>query len=55
MWSGNILLGFRAPLAVLSALALSGCVIGPANSQWFSESMLEELRTQQAYADFIPA
>ena len=51
--------GFRAPVLALSALALpvlgmGGCVIMPANSAW-SASMLEELRTQQAYADFISA
>ena len=46
---------FRAATAALSALALSGCALGPATPSWFSAEMLEELRTQQEYADFITA
>jgi tetratricopeptide (TPR) repeat protein len=60
MWSGKVPPGFRARLALfsgaaLSALAMSGCAISPAAPPWFSAEMLEELRTQQEYADFITA
>jgi tetratricopeptide (TPR) repeat protein len=60
MWSGTLTPGFRARLALfsgaaLSALALGGCAMSPAAPPWFSEAMLEELRTQQEYADFITA
>ncbi len=60
MWSGKLASGFRARLAfisgaALSALAFGGCAITPAAPPWFSAEMLEELRTQQEYADFITA
>lgn len=40
---------------MLSALAMGGCTILPVNASWMSANMLEELRTQQEYADFISA
>lgn len=46
--------GLRATLAMLSALAIGGCA-GPGTPSWFSSTMMEELRTQQEYADFIAA
>ena len=55
MRSGFLSPAFRAAAAALSALAVSGCALGPATPSWFSAEMLEELRTQQEYADFITA
>lgn len=45
----------RAPLAGLCALAISGCTMLPLQPPWFSQAMLDELRTQQEYSDFISA
>lgn len=45
----------RAPVAVLCALAIGGCAIMPLQPSWYSQAMLEELRTQQEYSDFISA
>lgn len=45
----------RAPLAGLCALAISGCTMLPLQPSWFSQAMLDELRTQQEYSDFISA
>lgn len=51
MWSG-----FRASLLAATACICAGCVSGPAGyGTWFSQAMLEELETQQEYADFIAA
>jgi Flp pilus assembly protein TadD len=47
--------GFRASVFALSVAGLGGCAVFPANGSWFSAAMLEELRTQQEYADFISA
>lgn len=55
MWSGNLWSALRAPLVALSASALCGCAISPSTPSWFTLTMLEELRTQQEYADFITA
>lgn len=50
MWSGH-----RAfVLAAILGLG-GGCVSSPGYGPWFSQAMLEELRTQQEYADFIAA
>lgn len=55
MWSGKLWLGFRASLAASFAIALGGCVTSSKLPPWFSPTMMEELRTQQEYADFIAA
>ena len=56
MWSGKLWSDLRAPLAALTASALiAGCATAPSKPAWFSMAMLEELRVQQEYADFITA
>jgi tetratricopeptide (TPR) repeat protein len=51
MWSG-----IRASLLAVTVIGFAGgCVTSPGYGPWFSQSMLEELRTQQEYADFIAA
>ena len=55
MWSGKLLSGLRAPIAAGFMLGLGGCVTGSTLPPWYTESMLDELRTQQEYADFIAA
>jgi tetratricopeptide (TPR) repeat protein len=52
MWSGYLRSGFGAFIALLVAGA---CASGPATSRWLPPAMLEELRTQQEYADFLVA
>lgn len=44
-----------APLAALFASALSGCSLMPLPPTWYSQSMLDELRTQEEYSNFISA
>lgn len=51
MWSG-----IRASLLAVTVVGLAGgCVTSPGYGPWFSAAMLDELRTQQEYADFIAA
>lgn len=55
MWSGKLWSGLRTSIAAGTALALGGCITNQGLPPWFSETMMEELRTQQEYADFIAA
>ncbi|MDP3494497.1 MAG: hypothetical protein Q8R82_15410, partial [Hyphomonadaceae bacterium] len=51
MWSG-----FRTSLLAVTACIGAGCASGPVGyGAWLSPAMLEELKTQQEYADFIAA
>jgi tetratricopeptide (TPR) repeat protein len=51
MWSG-----FRTSLLAVTACIGAGCVSGPAGyGPWLTPARLEELKTQQEYADFIAA
>ncbi|MBK8837624.1 MAG: tetratricopeptide repeat protein [Hyphomonadaceae bacterium] len=51
MWSG-----FRASLLAATACIGAGCASSPIGyGAWFTPAMMEELKTQQEYADFIAA